>query len=86
MVRHSRHFFLSNNLDLNSIFCLGYPGGGVDSCWGDSGGPLMCQSPKGKYEVKGIVSWGKGCGKPLQPGIYTRVWYFYDWISGIIHS
>ncbi|XP_020279868.1 serine protease easter-like [Pseudomyrmex gracilis] len=55
----------------------------VDSCAGDSGGPL--QAP-GKYGntvrtvQHGIVSYGvKQCGVSF-PGVYTRVAYYMDWI------
>ncbi|XP_078492334.1 LOW QUALITY PROTEIN: uncharacterized protein LOC100187379 [Ciona intestinalis] len=60
--------------------CAGYPGGGVDSCWGDSGGPLMCRGGDGVYYLHGVVSWGKGCGKPRQPGMYTKVRSYINWI------
>ncbi|CAG9793299.1 unnamed protein product [Diatraea saccharalis] len=69
---------------VDSIFeesiCAGYPQGGRDSCQGDSGGPLMYQMPSGRWVVVGIVSWGKGCGEPGRPGIYTRVDKYLGWI------
>ncbi len=60
--------------------------GGVenqDSCNGDSGGPLV-DEPKssGQYmTLYGIVSAGSvKCGIG-QPGIYTRVDHYIDWIK-----
>jgi len=40
---------------------------------GDSGGPLVFSDPSDQHTLVGIVSWGKGCGIPMQPGVYTDV-------------
>ena len=65
-----------------SIFiCCGTSKGGKDACDGDSGGPLVIESTEGKFELVGITSWGKGCGEPNQPGVYTRVSSFLSWIE-----
>lgn len=69
--------------DLNeSMICAGYPEGGRDTCQGDSGGPLVCKNPymESQWYVAGIVSHGEGCGQADEPGVYTRVSYFLDWI------
>jgi secreted trypsin-like serine protease len=63
--------------------CATGPSGGKDSCFGDSGGPLIVadkNDDKG-YSQVGIVSWGPQCGNPLFPGVYTRVSSFSDWIG-----
>jgi len=37
-------------------------GGGVDSCFGDSGGPAFVQLPSGEYVLAGVSSRGLECG------------------------
>lgn len=68
--------------------CAGYRRGGVDTCAGDSGGPLMCQVTDNKgnalWHVYGITSFGEGCGDRGKFGIYTRVTQFSDWIRETI--
>lgn len=61
---------------------------GKDSCRGDSGGPLMQFSRKlQKWYAVGIVSYGPTmCGMKNQPGIYTRVPYYLDWIKEKMRS
>lgn len=52
-----------------SMICTLYKYGGKDACQGDSGGPLVDSS---KTQV-GIVSWGIGCARSDNPGVYTRI-------------
>ncbi|XP_034460423.1 coagulation factor VII-like [Hippoglossus hippoglossus] len=62
-----------------NMFCAGYIEGRQDSCKGDSGGPLVTQYKKTMF-LLGIVSWGKGCARPGNYGIYTRVSNYLEWI------
>ncbi|XP_070137436.1 putative trypsin-6 isoform X2 [Drosophila bipectinata] len=48
----------------------------VDSCYGDSGGPLYCG-----LKLYGTVSYGRGCGTPGYYGVYTDVYFFRDWLE-----
>jgi hypothetical protein len=57
--------------------CAGRPAGGVDTCAGDSGGPLRDLGGT----VVGITSWGIGCGRVGRPGVYTRVSAVAAWID-----
>lgn len=59
------------SLDAATMVCAGAPN--IDSCYGDSGGPLFDnKNPSARVQV-GIVSWGKGCAKRKFPGVYSEV-------------
>jgi len=65
-----------------TMICAGHGEGGKNSCEGDSGGPLSCHAPDGRWKLAGIVSWGhKWCSLAKKPGIYTRVEHYVDWIK-----
>ncbi|KPJ19500.1 Serine protease nudel [Papilio machaon] len=68
--------------------CAGLKEGGKDTCQGDSGGPLLCTNPINikQWYVAGIVSHGDGCARENEPGVYTRVSIFVDWIKFHIFS
>jgi secreted trypsin-like serine protease len=56
----------------------------IDTCDGDSGSPLMLYSKEYRqWIIAGITSYGDGCGKSSDAGIYTRVSMYIDWIKSI---
>jgi secreted trypsin-like serine protease len=76
----------THDIQAKAHICAGYMPGGKDSCKGDSGGPLIVRAgPTGALLV-GIVSFGEGCARPNQPGVYTRVSSYADWIVSTIEQ
>ncbi|KAF2884868.1 hypothetical protein ILUMI_21287 [Ignelater luminosus] len=71
---------------VSTMLCAGKLEGGKDTCQGDSGGPLLAQNEKNRciFHIVGITSFGKGCGGPNLPAIYTRISEYVPWIENII--
>jgi len=55
---------------------------GVDSCYGDSGGPLLA-STGSALRLVGVVSFGTGCAMRDSFGVYTRVAAFRDFLGSV---
>ncbi|XP_043525382.1 plasminogen isoform X1 [Frieseomelitta varia] len=71
----------------DNMFCAGYRRGKMDSCAGDSGGPLLCQDPRRPnrpWTIFGITSFGEGCGKRGKFGIYAKLSNYVRWISKVM--
>jgi len=59
------------------------PGSWVNTCGGDSGGPLLI-TQDGGWAVAGVASWGNTdppCGKLDYPSVFSRVSNYLDWIA-----
>lgn len=84
---------LGNSLNDNMI-CAGVAAGGRDSCYGDSGGPLMVRQGDGSWLQVGVVSWGRPvfgntkqrCGHPELYAVYTRLSNYFDWITNKLNT
>ncbi|XP_054002580.1 uncharacterized protein LOC128889196 isoform X1 [Hylaeus anthracinus] len=64
----------------DGMVCAGYLDEGIDTCDGDSGGPLACYH-NGAFTLYGITSWGQHCGKANKPGVYVRISHYRRWID-----
>ncbi|XP_066903382.1 trypsin-4 isoform X2 [Halyomorpha halys] len=53
----------------------------IDTCQGDSGGPLTCVGV-----VWGLVSWGEGCARPGNPGVYSRADVAKKWLEKVVYT
>ena len=66
-------------------FCAGTADGSKDTCYGDSGGPLM-MFQRGRWILAGVTSYGSNCGVFGFAGVYTRVANYQSYIRAIIND
>ncbi|XP_011182352.2 trypsin-3-like [Zeugodacus cucurbitae] len=60
-----------------TMICAGRPNTwDVNTCRGDSGGPLICRG-----QVAGVVSWSSYCGTVKKPTVFTSVFHHRNWIK-----
>ncbi|XP_037093658.1 melanization protease 1-like [Pollicipes pollicipes] len=69
---------------LGNRVCAG--NSGIDTCRGDSGGPLMVHDGTGrKWYLVGVTSFGtRDCGR--NPAVYTRVTDYVDWVRDSLRA
>jgi len=72
---------VGGSYDATTMICAGVAG--KDACQGDSGGPLV-YNDGGSWKQIGIVSWGSGCASEGNPGVYTRLANYSEWITDAI--
>ncbi|XP_068142150.1 uncharacterized protein [Drosophila tropicalis] len=71
-----------------NMFCAGHRRGLIDTCAGDSGGPLLCRDttkPNHPWTIFGITSFGDGCAKRNKFGIYAKVPNYVDWVWSVVN-
>ena len=76
------------------MLCAGNLRRSVDTCSGDSGGPLLCRDELDSENVTaprpwmlaGITSFGETCERRGKLGVYTRVSRYLNWIRDVMDS
>ncbi len=67
----------------HTMFCAGSTGYRADTCKGDSGGGMYCNS-SGLVVLAGMTSWGKnGCGNDF--GVYTNMDKEQGYIDNVLN-
>ena len=53
-------------------------------CHGIEGSPLMCLSPKGTWEIEGLLSHYSNCGTANHPAIFTSLRHLRTWVINTV--
>jgi trypsin len=76
------HEVYVDSINFETQICAGVPEGGISSCFGDSGGPLLVRSHDGvEWRLSGITSYAYGCAEPGHPSVWARVSALSDWVE-----
>ncbi|XP_053222675.1 transmembrane protease serine 5 isoform X2 [Podarcis raffonei] len=67
------------------MLCAHYLDGNTEACKAKWGGPLVCLLEH-VWRLVGIGSQSTRCKEPGQPGVYTEVAEFLDWIHHVMES
>ncbi|CAH1643993.1 unnamed protein product [Spodoptera littoralis] len=78
------HRYFLKGYDHSSQMCYGSRIEVINTCKGDSGGPLQYGDDGCHHTVIGVTSFGEDCDILGSPGMYTRVSYYLPWIEGIV--
>jgi secreted trypsin-like serine protease len=69
------------------MVCAGFPAGGVGTCHGDSGGPLLSPDGPAGLVLVGVTSWGGDpCAGPAVPSVFTRLTAYSNAILGVMEA
>ena len=61
------------------------PRGQQSACYGDFGGPFVCQQQDGKWILHGLGSWSSPtCDSTDANTVFTRISEFRNWIDSVI--
>lgn len=71
----------------DNMLCAGFPDeGGKDTCYGDSGGPLLILNGQ-EWQQIGITSFGTGeCAQPDSVGVYSNVMNLRSFIDNTLNN